>query len=70
VVLKESRIRQCVICRIQIDNRNFPATRTKHINETIRLSKLSTSTLVQPKQSQGWSLNSQHNFWYQQYGTS
>jgi hypothetical protein len=72
VVLKESRIRKCVICRIQIDNRNFPATitRREHINETIRVSKLSTSTLVQTKQSQGWSLNSQHQLlvpaiWYQ-----
>ena len=48
VVLKESRIRQCVICRIQIDNRNFPATTTrKHINEAIRVSKLSISTSLQ-----------------------
>ena len=50
VVLKESRIRQCVICRIQIDNRNFPATTTrKHINEAIRVSKLSISTSLQTK---------------------
>lgn len=30
MVLKESRIRQCVICRVQIDNRNLPATRKTH----------------------------------------